>query len=113
MVMDKFNKKVFTLLKRLEIYYDGRKNCDLAIQVHTLYSNITYPYSDLENIPDSTKGECTHCSAGLLSIDLDESFVITIYNKIFRFDVIVCDRCDNVYLEKQLSESDSLQIQED
>lgn len=107
------NFKLVKLLKELEIYESEDKIDDLAKQIHTLYSNIEYPYSDLENIPDSTKGDCSNCSAGLLSIDLGESFKITIYDKTFNFDVVVCDRCDYFYLEKQISESDSIKVESD
>ncbi len=74
---------------------------------------ISYPYKNLENIPDSTKGDCPNCSAGLLSIDLDMSFIVTIYNNQFSFDVLICDRCDFIRMDKQISESDIVEIQSD
>ena len=70
-----------------------------------------YPYGNLENIPDSTKGECSNCSKGLLSIDLKKSFTVIIYGKKFSFETIVYDRCKNVYLEKSISITDTIQIQ--
>jgi len=61
---------------------------------------IEHPYKDEENLPDSTKGDCTNCPKGYLSVDLKESFNATIYAKTFSFEVIICDRCDYVKLLK-------------
>ena len=105
--------KLLDLLNSLELYEDSSKTSDLAKQIHDLFSNIVYPYRDFENIPDSTKGDCPDCSAGLLSVDLDDSFVVTIYGRTFSFDVIVCDMCKYVRIEKLLAESDSLEIESD
>jgi len=74
---------------------------------------IDYPYKDLENVPDSTKGDCPICAKGYLSVDLKESFNAIIYAKVFSFEVIVCDRCDYVRLNKALSGSDVLKVESD
>ncbi len=65
------------------------------------YIRISYPYKNLEDIPDSTKGDCPDCSAGLLSIDLDMSFIATIYDTEFSFDVVICDQCNFIRMDRK------------
>ena len=74
---------------------------------------IEHPYKDEENLPDSTKGDCTNCAKGYLSVDLKESFNATIHAKKFSFEVIICDRCDYVRLNKTLSGLDVLRVESD
>ena len=74
---------------------------------------IEYPYKYEENVPDSTKGDCPICAKGYLCVDLKESFNATIYTRVFSFEVIVCDRCDYVRLNKDLSGSDVLKVESD
>ena len=109
--------KLFT---ELELYENDEKTTNLIKQVLRIFSKypkgldkieFRYLYKDLENIPDSTKGDCPKCSAGLLSIDLDTSFEVKIYNSAFDFDIIICDKCDYTRLEYWVSVSDNIQIE--
>ena len=77
-----FYEKIKQILTNLEIYDNEDDIIALTNQLSNLYINyprgmteveLKYPYKDLENIPDSTKGDCSNCSAGLLSIDLEKS----------------------------------------
>ncbi len=119
-------KRFYDILDKLEIYESKTALTSLSAQLRKtahLFLNeiftelpeakINYPYKDLENLPDDARGDCAECSKGYLSIDIKESFSITIYYKVFSFDVIICDRCKNLYLENYLSESDSITIQSD
>ena len=70
-------------------------------------------YKNGEELVDSTRGDCQECGKGFLSIDLDKSFKVVIGNNQFSFDAVVCDRCDEQFLEKWLSSSDKIIITPD
>ena len=70
-------------------------------------------YERNEELIDSTRGKCPDCPKGLLFIDIDKSFKLVVGNKDFSFDVIVCDRCDYILLEKWISPTDKIKINSD
>lgn len=49
-----------------------------------------------EDCVDSTRGECPVCTKGLVNVDIDNSFVITLGRYIAHFEVLRCDRCEYI-----------------
>jgi endogenous inhibitor of DNA gyrase (YacG/DUF329 family) len=77
-----------------------------------MVSNIKL-YKNGEELVDSARGDCPKCEKGYLSIDQEESFIAVIGNNQFSFDVVVCDRCDHLHLEKWISQTDKIKISSD
>lgn len=79
----------------IEILYEENKEEESKETI-----SFSYPYRDLENIQDDAKGDCPNCSIGMLSIEAK------IHNQLFKFEVIICDRCKYLRINKCISESD-------
>jgi len=49
-----------------------------------------------EDCTDSTKGECPLCTKGLVNVDIDNSFVVTLKGFVANIEIERCDRCEYI-----------------